>query len=81
MESEKEDEPVVSEDLEGESLSSREIRDLQAQEATRLKKSPPNKRGSPAAEEPTELTRTLPLMESMELSYQAVIDHMKIIRV
>ena len=69
MEPEKEDEPVASEDSEGESLSSGEIRELQAHEAIRLKKSPPNKRGLLAAQEPTELPRTSPLMESMEPSY------------
>ena len=52
MELEKEDEPVALEDLEGESLSSGEIQELQAQEPTRLKKSPQNKTGSPSAKEP-----------------------------
>ena len=42
---------------------------------------PAIKKESPAAMEPIELPRTSPLMESMEPSYQAVIDHMKRIRV
>ena len=43
VEPKKEDEPKVSEDSEGESLSTREIQELQAQEPTRLKKSPQKK--------------------------------------
>ena len=71
---------MALEDLEGKSLSSEEIVQLQAQEATRLKKFLPNKKGLPTAKGIAELPWTSPLMESMEPSYQAVIDHMKRIR-
>ena len=74
VEMEEEDELEV---LEGESLSSKEIRELQAQEPTWLKKSLHNKRGSPTAKEPTVQQRNSPLMELMEPSYQAIINHMK----
>ena len=42
-----------------------------------MKKSLPNKKGSLAAKESTELPKISALMESMEPSYQAIIDHMK----
>ena len=51
---EKEDKAVASKDSEGESLSSREIQELQAQELIQLKKSPQNKIGSPVDKEPAE---------------------------
>ena len=61
MESEGEEDPESPEDLEEEensddseceSLTSGEIREIQRQDASRLKKSPLNKRKAPAAKEP-----------------------------
>ena len=77
LEPEKEDEPKALEDSEGKSLTLKEIRELQAQEPTRLKKSLRNKREFLEAKEPTTQQRASPLIELMEPSYQAVINHMK----
>ena len=52
VEPEEEGKPEASNDLERESLNSREVQEIQAQEYTRLKKSPCGKRGSPAGKGP-----------------------------
>ena len=68
------DEEESSEDSECESLSSGEIREIQKQDAARLKKSPLNKRKQPlAAKEPVVNKRKSPSpMDAPEWSYQII---------
>ena len=65
-----------------ESLSSGEIREIQKQDAARLKKSPMNKRKQPpAAKEPVVNKRkSLPPLEGPDRSYQVIAHTMKEIR-
>ena len=78
MESEGEEDPEdpkdlqeaeSSDDSECESLTSGEIREIQKQEAARLKKSPLNKRKPPAAKEPMVKRKTLAPLEWPDPSY------------
>ena len=77
VELEEEDESEASKDSKHESLSSKEVQEIQAQKYARLKKSPHGKRSSPVAKEPMVQRKTSPLSESMEPSYKAVINHIK----
>ena len=76
------DEEESSDDSECESLSSREIREIQKQDVARLKKSPLNKRQQPlAAKEPIANKRkSPPLLEGLDRSYQVIAHAMKDIR-
>ena len=76
------DEEESSDDLECESLSSGEIREIQKQDAARLKKSPLNKRKQPpAAKEPVaNKRRSPPPLEGPDRSYQVIVHVMKDIR-
>ena len=71
-----------SDDSECESLSFREIREIQKQDAARLKKSPLNKRKQPPA--PKELVankrKSPPPLEGADWSYQVIAHAMKEIR-
>ena len=61
-----------SDDSECESLTSIENQEIQKQEATRLKKSPLNKRKELAAKEPVEKWKSPPPMDGPERSYQII---------
>ena len=76
------DEEDSPDDLECESLSSGEIREIQKQDAARLKKSPLNKRKQPpASKEPVANKRkSPPPLEGADRSYQVVAHAMKEIR-
>ena len=76
------DEEDSSDDSECESLSSGEIREIQKQDAVRLKKSPLNKRKQPpASKEPVANKRkSPPPLEGADQSYQVVVHTMKEIR-
>ena len=67
------DEEESSDDSESESLTSGEIREIQKQDAARLKKSPLNKRKAPAAKEPiVNKRKSPPPPEGPDRSYQVV---------
>ena len=68
------DEKESSDDLECESLTSSEIREIQKQEAARLKKSPMNKRKQPPApKDPVSNKRKSPTpVDAVERSYQTI---------
>ena len=68
------EEAESSDDLECESLTSGEIREIQKQEAAQLKKSPLSKRNPPAAKEPVTKQKSPPPLEGPDRSFQ-VIDH------
>ena len=69
-----------SEDLDRESLSSREIWEIQKQEFAQMKKSPRNKKGSSAAKEPV-VKRKIPTpLEGPDRSYQVIAHTLKEIR-
>ena len=80
VELEKEEAPEASEDSDRKSLNSKEIQEIQRQEFTRMKKSPRNKRGSPAVKDLVERRRTPTLLDAMELNYQAIANNLKDIR-
>ena len=86
MESEGEKDPKDPEeaedldDSECESLSSGEIREIQKQDAARLKKSPLNKRKPPAAKEPVAKQKTPTPLEGPDRSYQVIAHALKDIR-
>ena len=62
-----------SDDLECESLTSGEIREIQKQDAARLKKSPLNKRKAPAPKEPVVTKpKSPPPLEGPDRSYQVI---------
>ena len=69
-----------SNDSECESLSSGEIREIQKQDATWLKKSPLNKRKPPAAKEPVAKRKTPTPLEGPDRSYQVIAHTLKDIR-
>ena len=69
-----------SEDSDCESLSSREIQEIQKQEVARMKKSPLNKRGSPAAKELVVKRKTSTPLEGPDRSYQVIAHTLKEIR-
>ena len=73
------DEEESSDDLECESLSSGEIREIQKQDAARLKKSPLNKQKQPPlAKEPVANKRkSPPPLEGADRSYQVITHAMK----
>ena len=77
VEPDKEGEPEALEESKHESLSSQEIRKIQVQEYSRMKKSPHNKRGSLVGKGPMQQPRTSPIQELIEPSYHAIIDHVK----
>ena len=56
----------ASKELEPESLSSKEIQEIQRQDLAWMKKSPRNKRGSLAAKDPIERRKTPTLLEGAE---------------
>ena len=58
-----------SKDSAHKSVSSREIREIQKQEFTRMKKSPRNKKGSPAAKERVVKRKTPTPLEGSDRSY------------
>ena len=72
--------PEASEDSDRESLSSKEIQEIQRQEFAWMKKSPRNKRGSPATKDPMERHKTPTLLERAEQNYQAIANNLKDIR-
>ena len=76
------DEEESSDDSECESLSSGEIREIQKQDAARLKKSPLNKRKQPPpAKEPiANKWKSPPPLEGPDRSYQVIVHAMKDIR-
>ena len=77
------EDPEEAEDLEDadrKSLSSGEIREIQRQEVPRMKKSPLNKRGSPAAKEPMVKCKTPIPLEGPDWSYQVIAHTLKEIR-
>ena len=61
-----------SDDLECESLTSGEIREIQKQEAVRLKRSPLNKRKQPPAKEPVKKRKFQAPLDGSERSYQII---------
>ena len=70
-----------SDDSECESLTSGEIREIQKQDAARLKKSPLNKRKAPAAKEPVATKRkSPPPLEGPDQSFQVIAHALKDIR-
>ena len=86
VESEGEEDPKDPKDLEDsdesdrKSLSSREIWEIQKQDFARMKKSPRNKRVSPAAKEPI-VKRKIPTpLEGPDRSYQVIAHNLKEIR-
>ena len=76
------DEEESSDDSECESLTPSEVREIQKQEAARLKKSPINKRKQPPApKEPVANKRKSPApLEGPDQSYQVIVHAMKEIR-
>ena len=80
VEPEEEGEPEALDESEHESLSSQEVREIQAQEYNCMKKSLHDKRGSPTEKRPMQQQKTSPIHESIEPSYHAIIDHLKKIR-
>ena len=75
------DEEESSDDLECESLTFGEIREIQKQDAARLKKSPLNKRKAPAAKEPVVNKRkSPPPLEGPDQSYHVIAQALKDIR-
>ena len=90
MESEGEEDPESpeepeeeesSDDSECESLTSGEIREIQKQDATRLKKSLLNKRKAPAPKEPVVTKqKSPPPLEGPDRSYQVIVHALKDIR-
>ena len=86
VESKGEEDPESSEDLEEEeslddskceSLTSGEIREIQKQDAVRLKKSPLNKRKAPAAKEPINKRKSPPPLEGLDRSFQVIAHTLK----
>ena len=69
--------PKASEDLDCESLSSKEIQEIQRQEFIWMKKSPRNKRGSVAAKDPVERRRTPTFLDEAERNYQTIANNLK----
>ena len=65
------------EDSNRESLNSREIREIQKQEFARMKKSPRNKRGSPAAKESVVKCKTPTPFKGPDRSYQVITHTLK----
>ena len=83
VEPKEEEVPEVPEALEysdRESLSSKEIQEIQRQEFARMKKSLRNKRGSPAVKDPVERWRTPTFLDAMEQNYLAITNNLKDIR-
>ena len=75
------EEEESSDDLECESLTSGEIREIQKQDAARLKKSPLNKRKAPAAKEPVVIKqKSPPPLEGLDRRFQVIAHALKDIR-
>ena len=80
VESEGEENPEDSEDSDHESLSSKEIREIQKQDFARMKKSPRNKRVSQAAKEPVAKSKTPSSLEGLDWNYKVIAHNLKEIR-
>ena len=80
VESEGKEDPDDPDESDHESLSSREIREIQKQDFAWMKKSPRNKRVSPAAKELVVKCKTPTPLERSDRSYQVIIQNLKEIR-